>query len=68
MGNNKIKYMTIVQEKVNLFLFTDRMIIYIENQSIRPNTWTLQDFRTQSQILKIIYTSFYWQLVIENIL
>ena len=60
--------MTIVQEKVNLFLFTDRMIIYIENQSIRPNTWTLQDFRTQSQILKIIYTSFYWQLVIENIL
>lgn len=68
MGNNKIKCMTIVQEKVNLFLFTDRMIIYIENQSIRPNTWTLQDFRTQSQILKIIYTSFYWQLVIENIL
>ena len=68
MGNNKIKCMTIVQEKVNLFLFTYRMIIYIENQSIRPNTWTLQDFRTQSQILKIIYTSFYWQLVIENIL
>ena len=60
--------MTIVQEKVNLFLFTDRMIIYIENQSIRPNTWTLQDFRTQSQILKIIYISFYWKLVIENIL
>ena len=68
MGNNKIKCMTIVQEKVNLFLFTDRMIIYIENQSIRPNTWTLQDFRTQSQILKIIYISFYWKLVIENIL
>ena len=60
--------MTIVQEKVNLLLLTDSMIMYIENQSIRPNTWTLQDFRTQSQIVKIIYISFYWQLIIENIL
>ena len=38
MGNNKIKCMTIVQEKVNLLLLTDSMIMYIENQSIRPNT------------------------------